>query len=94
LEKILNTFPGNVIGTFIKISDRGIYEKLSAEFAEIDKRKAKESIEIDKNLAKMSNAEKLMVAQLAPKLRDRIKKQLLIEQNTAYSKALARANTK
>ncbi len=45
-------------------------------FDEIDRRKAKESIAVDKALAKMTPAEKLLVAEVAPKLRDRIKKQM------------------
>lgn len=94
VEETLSSFPGNVIGTFIKVTDRGLSEKFFSEFREIDKRKTVESMKIDKEIAKMSLREKLIVAEAIPKLKRRIQKRILQKEDTAYTRALAAANTK
>jgi hypothetical protein len=93
-EEALSTFPLNALGSFIKISDRGLSEKIFAEFREIDKRKKIESAETTKWLSSMTTEEKMVIAKVAPKLKRRVMKLLLKEQNTAYSKTLAAATSK
>lgn len=96
VEEFLNSFGGNVIGSFIKMSDRGIQEKFMAEFDKLDTEKAHISMKIDEELSKLSPVEKLMVYENVKdqNIKRKLKRQFLMEQNTAYSRALAAANTK
>ena len=64
------------------------------ELAAHRKKKAKESIKIDKTIATLSNEEKILIMNYVPKLRQRIRKRMLQEKNTALSRALAATRSK
>jgi hypothetical protein len=93
-EIVLNLWGVNAIGAYIQISDRGVTEKIYDEFRAIDLEKTKQNVAIDKSLSKMTQEEKMVVAGIAPKLKDRIVKQGLLAKNTAFTKALAGATSK
>jgi hypothetical protein len=93
-EVVLNLWGINAIGAYIQISDRGVSEKIFDKFRAIDLEKTKQNIAIDKTLSKMTQEEKMVVASIAPKLKDRITKQGLLAKNTALTRTLAAANSK
>ena len=93
-EKLLRSFPGNILGTFYKISDQGMYEQAMFRLKEDRKIKAKESLEVDKTIAGMTKEEKLLLMEIAPRIRTRIRKSMLREENTAFSRSLSAARSK
>ncbi len=50
-EKILKTFPFNTIGTFIKISDQGLTEKMMESTGEIKQEQARRTLEVRERIA-------------------------------------------
>ena len=58
-EKRLQKFPLNIVGTFVKISDRGITEKLEARIQEIRQQEAKETLRTNRAFIRLVNGEEL-----------------------------------
>lgn len=50
-ERILKTFPINTLGTFIKISDQGLSEKLMEATGDIKARQAQHALEVQKRIS-------------------------------------------
>jgi len=94
VEEVLRTFPGNVLGTFLKISDQGILEQGREKFHELRKEKAKASLALDKELMKLEPAEKMLVYLSGnSQLKRKIRKFMLQEQGTAFAKLLSEARS-
>lgn len=56
IEEILRSFPGNILGTFLKISDRGIADRLRDVSQEVRKEKASGGIDVPKRIQQSINA--------------------------------------
>lgn len=50
LEKVLKTFPLNTLGTFLKISDQGISERLEDVHAEVSQRRARRVVDVQERI--------------------------------------------
>jgi hypothetical protein len=92
-EMVLNLWGVNAIGAYIQISDRGVSEKVFKKYRELDLQATKQNVAINKSLSKMSQDEKMIMAEIAPKLKDRIVKQGLLAKNTAFTRGLAGATS-
>ena len=55
MEKILQTFPGTIVGTFLKISDQGIADRLRDVSGEVRREKASETLAINKRITSSIN---------------------------------------
>ena len=50
-ERLLRTFPLNIIGTFIKVSDQGLSEKMLEATGDIKEKQAQRTVEVRKRIA-------------------------------------------
>jgi hypothetical protein len=64
VEKLLRVPPFNVIGTFVKISDQGIKERVQAEITAIEKEKAKTGLVRTQGLIRIMNGETVTPEQM------------------------------
>lgn len=97
-EKFLTSFPGNLLGTFVKVSDRGITEEINAEFKALDKAKAEVSIDLRKVEIKFANGEVVTADEIAKfaqqpnrQVGKNIQNLMLKATGRVYMKALASA---
>lgn len=94
VEKMLRTFPGNVLGTFLKISDYGLSEELNKRLEDFRKLKAGIRVEENKALMRMSPEDKILLIAGGPsRLADKAMKILLKEKDNAWTRALASARS-
>ena len=100
-EEFLSIMPGKVLGTFVKISDRGIAESIYEKIDQVRKQKAIESLEKKQAYIKLANGELKSLDEIALILTDdpAIQQQKLIrlltqKSGNVYAKALANSNTK
>lgn len=100
-EKYTRSFPGNILGTFVKTSDRGISEKIDKDLAEYRKTKARIGIDTDSAMVKLANGEQITKEELALVLAQKnhvankkMQKLMLQQHGSALSSAIARARSK
>lgn len=100
LEQITKTFPGNILGTFLKTSDRGISEQIDRSLGEYRKEKARTGIAADAALIRLANGEEITADEVADIMvtggpsKAKIEGIILRQHGTAVASALARARSK
>jgi len=92
-------FPGNILGTFYKISDYGLIEKGRALFDALRKEKARKSIALDKKLMAMTPEQKMVLylsklkGPEGAQIKRKIRRILLKEKNTAWASLISSARS-
>lgn len=100
-EKITRTFPGSILGTFVKTSDRGISEKIEKDLTEYRKTNARISLDTDKAMVHLANGDQINKEELAlilsqkSNIANKKMQGLMLKQyGTAFAGAIARARSK
>jgi hypothetical protein len=97
IEKLLKVPPLNIMGTFVKISDQGVTEKIDAELRRIRKEKAKISLKTTAAIIRLANGDKLTTEDVLLIFQTpghRLRKTLVKLYSRAYGSAWTRALTR